>query len=210
VAWWKAKNRILVSIPYYIKSDGLYDNGNTFFIYDTLRGAWTIHRSYGPTLGDVSITDMISFQNAILYATDYPAGIAESLTIRSKEGASDFQDINDGSVNKNSYDYEILTDPIPFPKTAHYEATQIEPIIESDLYGQTNYNFVADFGKQTSGDQKTDAITTAVAKPSANVGMQNITYVQVKLSGTTVTTKTVGLDLYSFNVWYNSGEIASR
>ena len=127
-----------------------------------------------------------------------------------KEGSTGFTDRSANDDADTPYQYTMLSAPIPFPKTAVYEAVQIEPILESDLYAETNWSFVVDFGRQSSGNQKTDAATTAVAKPAVNVGMQNITYVQVQMSGTTAAAKTVGLDLYSYNVWYNSGEIASR
>jgi hypothetical protein len=150
------------------------------------------------------------FQDNLVYGASSLATATDYILLRSKEKATDFQDVNQDNTTKTSFDYEMLSAPIPFPKTAVYEATQIEPILESDLYSQTNWNFVVDFGRQTSGDQKTDASTTSVAKPAVNVGMQNITYVQVKMSGTTAASKTVGLNLYSYNVWFNAGEKGSR
>lgn len=204
--WWSAENRIVISFPIKLDDAGSLALGNTYFVYDTLRSAWMTHRSFG--VG--GIEGLVEFKDKILITGGGTADATDYITIMEKEGSSDFQDANFDAVSLTSYDYEFLSAPIPFAKTAVYEATGIEPIIESDLYGETNWNLIADFGKQTSGDQKTDALTTSIAKPMANVGMQNITYVQVKMSGTTAASKTVGLDLYSYNVWYDSGQEASR
>lgn len=199
-------NRIIVSFPYYLDDNGAAEEGSFYFIFDTLRKAWTTHRSYGMASGE-SIIDMCFYKDKVLLMC--PVSTSQTM-IYEKEGATGYADRSSDDTTNTPYDYEMLSAPIPFPKNANYETTTIEPILESDLYAQTNWNFVADFGRQTSGDQKTDAGTTSVAKPAVNVGMQNITYVQVKMSGTTAASKTVGLDLYSYNVWYNAGEIGSR
>ena len=205
-AWWQSKNRIVISLPFYLNTSGTVTSGATYFVFDTLRGGWTRHRSYGATRNEA----IVEFRDNLLFCGYSVGSASEYLLIQNKEAATDFQDTTGNGTSKSSYDFEMLSAPVPFPKTAVYEATQIEPILESDLYAETNYNFVVDFGRQTSGDQPTDAATTSVAKPAVNVGMQNITYVQVKMSGTTAASKTVGLNLYSYNVWYSSGEKASR
>ena len=203
--WWQAQNRLIIGFPTLIDSSNNVVSGAFYFIYDTLRQAWYLHESAGVD----ALLGLVQFRDFIFICGNYSGDATHDLIIKQKEGATDFQDTDSGSV-KASYSYEMLSAPIPFPKTAVYEATQIEPILESDLYAETNYNFVVDFGRQTSGNQPTDALTTSVAKPAVNVGMQNITYVQVKMSGTTAASKSVGLDLYSFNVWYNAGATGSR
>lgn len=211
IAWWKLQNRVIVSFRGYVDDSGNLQAGGTYFVLDTLRGSWSVHRSFGINTSGTSnfIQDLIVFKDEALFCSNMLANAGSTMIIASKEGGTDFQDV-DTTSTKVSFDYALLSAPIPFPKTAVYEATQIEPILESDLYAQTNWNLVADFGRQTSGNQKTDAATTAVAKPAVNVGMQNITYVQVKMSGTTAASKSVGLDLYSYNVWYDYGSEASR
>lgn len=211
LAWWKIKNKIIVQFPYTSSapSSGAAF-GSTYFVFDTLRLSWSVHRSVGGPASLPASLYLVTFKNEVLFCGGPQAVGATKIMIKSKENATDFQDVNYDDSTKTSYDFEMLSAPIPFPKTAVYEATQIEPILESDLYAETNYNLVADFGRQTSGNQKTDAGSTAVAKPAVNVGMQNITYVQAKISGTTVSGKTVGLSLYSYNIWYNAGDKGSR
>lgn len=200
--WHPLSNRLIFSFGFYVDSNGTLQSGAFYFVFNCELKSWSFHRSYGG-----QVTQMIVAQNKILISAN--SGTSK-IMIWQKEGSTGFMDrLVDDSADI-AYDYTMLSAPIPFPKTAVYEATQIEPILESDLYAETNWNFVVDFGRQTSGNQKTDASTTSVSKPAVNVAMQNITYVQVKMSGTTTTGKTIGLDLYSFNVWYNAGEIASR
>ncbi len=213
--WDQKKDRLVIYCPYYLyPSIANYSNvGNFFFVFDTLLQSWTTHQSFvllnSNPLTPIQYTNLVRYKNeTLMLVLQSMVGIKP--TVYSKEAATGFTDRNFQDTAETGYDYTMLSAPIPFPKTAVYEATQIEPILESDLYAQTNWNFVVDFGRQTSGNQPTDAATTSVAKPAVNVGMQNITYVQVKMSGTTVSGKTVGLNLYSYNVWYDAGQKGSR
>lgn len=199
--WDSKTDRIIISFPSYLNTSGTSSAGSFYFVFDAKLQSWFFHRSFGGI-----VLDIVFYNNKVV-TMGYSS---TAIMVWKKEGSTGFMDRNADDSADVAYDYEMLSAPIPFPKTAVYEATQIEPILESDLYAQTNWNFIVDFGRQTSGSQQTDASTTAVAKPAVNVGMQNITFVQVKMAGTTVTSKTVGLDLYSYNVWYNAGEIASR
>jgi len=205
--WDRVNGRIYIRIPGYINSVGTFTAGNFYFVFDGQFQAWYYHRTFGLT----TQTGLVSYRNKILYFTAANTAGAGTAYVRTyiKEGATNYTDVNTLG-NATAYDYEFISAPIPFPKTQCYETTQIEPIIESDLYAQTNWYLVADFGRQTTNAQTTDAATTAPAKPAVNVGIQNATFVQVKMSGTTTTSKTVGLKLYSYNVWYNMGEVASR
>lgn len=204
--FWEAKNRIVISSALVPDGSGGYEAGNFFFIYDVLREAWTTHKS--AQFNENYPSGFICVLNEDLLISPPDDAWSEAV-IWSKEGASDFQDVNlDGT--KEDYYYEMLSAPIPFPKTAVYEASLIEPILASDLYSETNWNLVADFGRQTTGDQTTNAGVSTVSKPAVNVGIQNITYVQVKVSGTTTQDKSVGLVLYSYNILYNAGEEGSR
>lgn len=200
-------DRIIISFPYQLNASGAAIAGSFYFVFYTPLEAWFFQQSTGDRIDDICV-----YKNGVrLLAQSINQSTGDlELMIYTKEGSTGFQDRNSSDTANVSYDYEMLSAPIPFPKTAVYETDQIEPILESDLYAETNWNFVADFGRQTSGNQPTNALTTSVAKPAVNVGMQNITYVQVKMSGTTAASKTVGLNLYSYNVWYNSGEKASR
>lgn len=211
--WDTTTDRLVISFPFYLDTSGVAQYGSFYFVFDVVNQSWFFHRSFGTTLGVNSrIVDIIFYKNKVLIlgSSSASGGSSAIIMVWQKEGSTGFMDRNNRDTADVGYDYNMLSAPIPFPKTAVYEATQIEPILESDLYAETNYNFVVDFGRQTSGNQTTDAATTAVSKPAVNVGMQNITFVQTKMSGTTTASKTVGLNLYSSNVWYNSGEIASR
>jgi hypothetical protein len=43
-----------------------------------------------------------------------------------------------------------------------------------------------------------------------NVGIQNVMVAQLDISGSTIEGKEVGIELYGFNAWYNSGDKGSR
>lgn len=207
-AWWSAENQIVIQFPFY-DPDGVVSAGNTFFVFDTLRQAWSVHRSGGSGNDRSFVYAIANFRDS-LFMNGFKDGAASTyLVILKKEGASDFQDAYD-NITKHSYYFESLMAPVPASKTSVMEADQIEPILETDLSAETNYNFVADFGRQTTNDQTAPNTLTTVSKPAANVGIQEATYMQVKMSGTTAASKSVGLKLYSYNVWFDRGAEASR
>ena len=205
--WEPKTNRLIIMVPMYLNSSGtLVREGATYFVFNTLLKSWFIQRSFGASGTVIPFGDIATYKNKVLT-------LCSSTTnnmIYQKEGATGFTDRNTNDSAEVEYTFDFISAPIPFPKTENYETTQIEPIIESDLYATTNWYLVADFGRQTTNAQTTDALTTAPAKPAVNVGMQNVTFVQVQMAGTTAASKTVGLTLYSYNVWYNRGEVASR
>lgn len=210
--WDEINSRVYITLPFsYTPFDAssFSSAGNFVFVFDAIRQSWSFHSS-----GDSAGSSRPRFANLLYYQTKkivlLRQGGSTGIKVIHKEGASDFMDRNQNNNGAVAYTFNMTSAPIPFPKTEVYETTQIEPIIESDLYAQTNWYLIADFGRQTTNAQTTDASTTAPAKPAVNVGLQNITFVQVQMSGTTVTGKTVGLTLYSFNVWYNRGEVGSR
>lgn len=198
-------NRIIISMPFYLDSSGVAQFGSYYFVFDTIQQAWFFHRSYGIGANVIPF-DLSRYKNKDVFA----AVGTTKIMIYTKEGATGFTDRNPEDSAEVAYDYDFISAPIPFTKTEVNEVTGLEPIIQSDLYAQTFFRWISDFGKQISGNQTVDALTTSVAKPLANVGMQNITYVQLEVFGTTTTGKTVGLDLYSYNVWYSQGEKGSR
>jgi hypothetical protein len=199
-------SRLVISFPYYLASNGAAGFGNFYFIFDTQLLAWSFHRSG-------TVFTLVNFDAAFYKGKVLVASSNEAITqysVRVKEGGTSFMDkLNDGTTEVG-YEYEAKFAPVPFTKDRVHSILSIEPILQSDLYGQTNYNLIADFGRQTTDDQKVDALTTSVQKPLVNVGITGANFVQVKISGTTVTAKTVGLTLYGCNVQYEAGEQGSR
>jgi len=211
--WDTKNNRIIISFPYYLNTSGVATTGSFYFVFDTIRKAWVFHRSYQAIGGvnEIAVIDIERFNNKNYLLLGSLGTALASAMVSVKEGTTGYTDRNITDNGEVTYDYTMISAPIPFPKTAVYETTGIEPIIQSDLYTETNWTLISDFGKQTTNNQNiTDTMGTSITKPLVNVGMQNITYIQVGMNGTTVAGKTVGLDLYSYNVWYNSGETGSR
>jgi hypothetical protein len=73
------------------------------------------------------------------------------------------------------------------------------------MQSATDYQFIGDFGVQTTTAQKVTVPNTSVQKPFVNTGIE-ASYVQAKISGTTVSGKTTGLKIFGFNVWLESGQ----
>ena len=206
--WDSLNSRVYVVLPYFYSpynASSFTNNGNFFFVFDALRDAWTFHSSTWPGVGMVP-SHFFYYKNKKLYT---PSGTT-SIVVLEKEGSTGFMDRNATDSADVSYDFDLVTAPIPLPKTGVSSISGVEPIIESDLYAQTSYKFIADLGRQTTEVQIVEDQGTSIAKPLANVGLQQSTMAQLQISGSTVTGKTVGLKLYNFNIWYDSGERGSR
>ncbi len=83
-------------------------------------------------------------------------------------------------------------------------------IVKTDLYAQANVKWIVDMGRTTSGNQPLPDQGGTIQRPMYNVGVNDAVYAQYQISGSTVTGKTVGLEIYALNVWYNQGQEASR
>ncbi len=213
-------SRIIINFPRHFTLNNPDGNdiqeGNLYFIFDTNLQSWFLHQS-----GDVQGTgnlhinnyDMVTYKGKVLLASVDSSGAFYA--VRIKEGRCVTGDISfiDKYVDNSTeipYQYEAKFAPVPFTKDRVHTIMSIEPILQSDLYAQTNFSLIADFGRQTTGNQVVDALTTSVQKPLVNVGLSGANFAQVKVSGTTVTSKTVGLTLYGCNVQYEAGEQGSR
>jgi hypothetical protein len=204
----KKNNRIVIFFPNYLDSSGVLQVGAFYFIYDNFQKAWFFHQNASQKVFDVAV-----FENSVK-VLGYSGIASTTFYILTKEGSTDFLDtayITGGSTLASGYDFEMISAPVPFRKDAVYTINGIEPLIESDLYAETNWKLIADFGRQETAAQPlgTDVLTTSIQKPQVNIGI-TANFAQVKMYGTTVTGKTVGLTLSGFNVWYESGEKGSR
>jgi hypothetical protein len=198
-----AKNdRIIIQFPYYLDANDAIQVGYFQFVFYNQTESWYFHQSAATTFPYV---DMEFYNNKILLLSCTNSHI----WVADKEGATGFADRNGDDSADVGYDFLIKNAPIPFPKNAVYAVNGIEPIIKSDLYAQTSYKLIADLGRQTTTGQTVEDQGTSIAKPLVNVGIEG-TVVQMQVSGTTVTGKTVGLEFYGYNVWYESGMEASR
>ena len=205
---WDALNsRIYIHLPCgytpFDSSSFSYGGSNIFFVYDTTRSSWYFHTS-GNLDSPIYASDIVYYKNKVLFLAP-----VEDVVVIEKEGSTGFMDRNRFDTDNVSYNFDIITAPIPTSKTAVQSITGIEPIIKSDMYAQINFKLRADLGRQTTGAQVLADQGASVAKPLVNVGVQS-TFTQLQISGSTVADKTVGLDLYSFNVWHDSGAEASR
>lgn len=215
---WDVQNsRLIITFPVENFSGSL-GFGNTFFIYDMLQGAWYIHKSFGPGSDNV-IIDTAQYKNAIYFIASQSSA---QFCVWKKEGmtplfaGAHLDEVDIATANFAAFDYSLICATVPFPKTAVYSVCGVEPILKTDLGSTINWKLIGDFGVIESGAQTTP-IQSGLSKPLINVGLNNPTFVQVKISGTTPgagssnpAASSMGMDLYSFNVWYDAGAIGSR
>jgi hypothetical protein len=199
-------DRIVISMPKYVDpSTGAITAGITFqLIYDFNLDAW-----YEYTQTDekaVVVTSATYFNNAVFLCVLETAGVAYVVEL---EGGANFLDDQLDGSGTNPIDYKLTTAPLPISKFGANEISGVEVICKSDLYPQTNYKFIADLGRQESGNQVLPAQGTGIEKPMMNVGIQGAITAQLDISGSTVSSS-IGLELYAFNVWYSQGEKGSR
>lgn len=198
--WDPANLRIILTSPYYLDSNGTANAGAFYFILDTDLESWSFHRSFGSVSGGLGICDIINYKNKIYYTVTCGGS---AFIVYQKEGGTGFTDKN--SANSDvAYDYEIKSGPVSVERAWVQLFCGMDVIVKSDLHAQTNYEFIRDFGVQTTTAQKVNAVSGSLQKPFVNAGIEG-SYIQYKISGTTTTGKTVGYQLYGTNMWSSQG-----
>lgn len=191
--------RVIISFPVSIDSAGTVAYGNYFFIFYTVTDSWYFHRSFGTSA--YSVYDLALYRNKVVFA----ACGATKMTVYTKEGGTNFQDRSVADNGYVNYDYEIKSAPIAEGRAYVQRATGMDVIVNTDLYAETSYYFIKDFGVTTTTAQKIPTQPVGLQKPMVNMGIEG-SYIQYKISGTTAADKTVGYQLYGTNVWIEEGQ----
>ena len=198
--WDPKSDRIIISFPFYLDSTGTIQFGSFYFVFNTQLTSWCTQRSYG-CLGTTIINSTV-FQNKVLLLCTSNA--QTHIMIYEKEGSAGFTDRDADDSSDVAYDFETISAPVANGRNYVQKATGLDVIVKSDLYAQTNYQLIKDFGVVTSNAQTTNAPTGTLQKPFVNMGIEG-SYIQYKISGTTTTGKTVGLEMYGANLWIDQG-----
>lgn len=196
-------NRIIISFPYRLNSDGSVTAGSYYFVYNTIFQSWVTHSSYGGTYTatNEAVKDIARYNNRILFLmANGTAGV-----IYQKEGAAGFTDEKNNNNGEIGYPFECRWAPLANGRAYVQKVEGLDVILQTDMQSVTEYQFIGDFGVATTNAQKVTVPDTNIQKPFINVGTA-ASYIQPKCSGTTTSGKTTGLKIYGINVWLDQGE----
>lgn len=197
------RQRITISLSNYIDRDGGYvATDGMRLIYSFKTNAWWEQRVKlaDPALLAATIQSSAFFGGFVYSAV---TGTTVSGVIKS-EGASDFSDEQLAGGSDLGYEYEIVSAPVSGGRSSVQQCAGIDIIQQSDLYDRTEITLISDVGVTTSTAQKIPDMGTSMVKAHANTGLEG-SYLQFKISGTTTTGKSVGLDIYGINFWSETG-----
>lgn len=195
------KQRIIITLPNYIDSSGTRDTTKGLrLIYSFKTQSWqeqVVSLGFSLFLG----TAVIFKDN--LYQTQWFA-------VMRPEASTRYLDDRPDNVIPQPYDYEITSAPMVGRGTAFVkECHGLDVIIASDLHAQTNYKLIGDFGRVNSASQKLPSSTLSTTdKPMVNIGISDCTYIQYKISGTTIAGTSVGYQLLGVNAWIEQGGVS--
>lgn len=217
--WDKINERLLVVFP--VRFPSLYSSasfpGQTFFVFFSNLKAWTVHFNGEIFLpappGTANLNNGLIYSNNSVYSSSfYPATGSNNFSIIKKESNTVGSDptYTDDSWNDGTtqvpYPYEIISAPLKTGRAYIQKVEAVDVLIESDLYDETQYTLIADFGVMESDAQYIpNPGTGTFQKPQANIGIEG-SYVQYKISGATVEDKTIGYVFYGANIWETIGE----
>jgi len=201
--WDPITNRIIIQFPFLLDSTGATINGNFYFIYNTIQQSWMTHSSTGSTLA-FGYKYLVGYKQKVLSVIFGNPNTQDKIMVYLKEGATGYTDRNYLDTTDKTYDYEIISAPISNGRAYVQKAEGLDVIMKSDMYDITNFQFVSDLGVKSTTAQKTSAPTGSVQKPFVNMGIEG-SYIQYKISGTTTTGKTTGLEIYGLNLWVEMG-----
>lgn len=187
------RDRIVITVPFAIATDGTPESYGIRLIFSFKTGSWFEHKI---TNSGVAMTSTAFFKGDIYQGCI--GGIIKA------EGATDFVDEQVDGTADEGYPFDLISAPIAMGRSFVARAEGIDVLIESDMYAETQYQFIRDLGVSETVAQTIPNQGTSLQKPSANIGIEG-SYIQYRISGTTAASKTVGLKLYGVNVWANNG-----
>jgi len=198
------RDRMVMVLPVWVDPDtGVIDDTKCgFLIYDFIMGAWY---EYKQTIGTAQLISSTYFRGDVyflMYAGSVPY-------INKLEGKTSFLD--DISVSSTTaIDYDLITAPLDISKFGTNAIDGIETISKSDMYPETSVSVIGDLGRVETSGQPLPTQSSDIRKPMYNVGINDATFSQIRISGSTTSGKSIGYELYAFNVWYNQGQEGSR
>lgn len=208
-------DRIIISLPSFVDPD----TGTTVIgkisqlIYDFTLSGWYEYVATGNTdTGHINhIVSAAYYLNNTYVFTSFTTTSSGGVCVIELEGNTNYLDQNvlTPGTNDSPIDFKLITAPLPIQKFGTNAITGVEVILKSDLYPQTNYQWIADLGRQISAVQPLTDQGSSVAKPMVNIGVNDAILAQLEISGSTVAA-VLGLAIYALNVWYNTGEKGSR
>lgn len=197
--WDNQNNKIVVSFPFYLDTSGALTIGSFYFVYDTITKAWFTQRSHGLDASKPMV-DIARFKNKTITLSSG----GTKVMVWEKEGATNFTDRAVDDDADTGFDYDLLSAPVRNGRSYVQKCIGLEPIMKSDLYTATNWSLVSNFGEYSTANQKIPDQGSVLRKSFANVGAE-AAYIQYRVSGTTVTDKTIGLQLFGVNFLVNQG-----
>lgn len=195
----QANDRLIIIVPAYVDRDGVVDNTRSMrLIYSFKTQSWTeaiVNSGYATT--------PTYFQNSVFYGGLYKG-------VMKVEGASGYGDQQLSGGAAQSISYQIRTAPFPAPRFGASAFGGVEVVMASEQYPETSWKFIADLGRKTTEAQVLPAQGTGVVKPMFNVGFSDASYLQLDIAGLSSISVNDGIEIYAFNVWFDSGAEGSR
>lgn len=202
--WDKKNERLIFGFP--TPRSGIIGAGDNFyFVFDANRQAWAFHQRQA---NELSITDMIYFQNKILIGDWTP----ETVVVVEKEGSFNYSDyFKDGATGIEDYtgfNFEIELAPLPLGRSNTQQVTGVDVIMSSGA--TVDVTLAADLGVQTTASQSYPSTAGTMTKAHFNTGIEG-TYVQATIDGSTLGggTSTSGtihpVEIYGLNIWTQQG-----
>lgn len=188
-------NRLHIHLPIYLDSNGAVQKGSFYFVYDSELKCWFFHQSEGLGATALPMTDIAFFANKLLAV----GRSATKVMIWEKEGSTGYTDRYVDDDADQPFGFEAKFAPLPIGRKNVAIVNGIDPIIKSDLYSNIQYRLVSDLGSATTSAQTIPDMGSSVRKVNVNLSAEG-NYVQVKMSGQTAASKTVGLEIYGVNV----------
>lgn len=194
-AYDKKRDRIVITIPQWVDpDDGTLDpDFGLRLVYSFKTQSWFEHK-----FGRNNFTGNPAFYKGDMYiGTDYRGALK-------MEGASGFVDEATDGTNDEPVQYHLRTTPLPTEKFGVNMIQGIELIMQTDLYAETNFKLIGNFGKSETASQTIPDQGASVEVPLLNVGILS-NYVQLDISGTATADATVGQIIKAFNIWVEKG-----
>lgn len=194
------RDRLVINIPQYVeRSDSSRDlDANMRFVYSfKTKSFWEQKRqNYSTAAGGAG--GLAYFEQEVYFGGG---------TLRAAfkmEGKTGYTDDQHNESTALGIPYKIRTTPLPTQKFGVNMIQGVEMIVQTDLYDETEFKLVGNFGTTETTAQTIPDQGSSISIPLLNVGIL-ANYVQLDISGTSTSASTVGQVFKAFNIWVEKG-----
>lgn len=221
--YWSDRNSVIFNIWGSLTKDGVwtgdtedsitsgdfFPNESTIFEYNLTTGSWVMHR-LGAILTQLYVANKKLYGGVFrIDSSGFGTSVGKYAVLELYKNMTFKDEILSAIGTYQGINYDIISAPLSIGgQQSVKRVVGVEPILNTDSYGASQSTYymkvITDFGRSTSAASYQPISNDGYTRAYFSVGAEG-TFFQYELAGTTNKDETIGLELYSTNVYFEQG-----